>query len=49
MEASNIKTNEASLLSGLSANDSEARRLAATFWEKAWPKLEANGWVKVRG
>jgi hypothetical protein len=38
----------ATLLAGLAPNEYEKNRLATVFWEKAWPKLEENGWSKVR-
>ena len=38
---------DTTLLSGLSPSGSETERLAAAFWEQAWPKLEANNWAIV--
>ena len=35
------------LLAGLATNEYEKNKLATVFWEKAWPKLEENGWTKV--
>ena len=47
MEAT-MEIDEEALLSGLSSSESETNRFAAAFWEKAWPKLQENGWEKVR-
>jgi len=42
-----MEIDEETLLSGLSSSESETDRFAAAFWEKAWPKLQDNGWEKV--